>query len=70
VLVRLGQEYVYEPSAGDARPWRLPANGQVLESETEIMGSDALKEKVIEDVGYGRLHPASAAGLFQRGAAW
>jgi len=61
VLVRLGQEYVYEPSAGDAGRGAVPANGQVLESETEIMGSDAVKENVIRDIGYARLHPASAA---------
>ncbi|HZL00252.1 MAG TPA: Wzz/FepE/Etk N-terminal domain-containing protein [Caulobacteraceae bacterium] len=69
VLVRLGQEYVYEPSAGDAARGALPANGQVLESETEIMGSDALKEKVIQDVGYARLHPSSARAFAAAGPA-
>src|ERR1044071_2843428 len=37
VLVRLGQEYVYEPRAGDAARGAVPEADQVLDSETEIL---------------------------------
>lgn len=47
VLVRLGQEYVYEPRAGDAARGAVPDSAQVLQSETEILGSDGLKEQVV-----------------------
>jgi uncharacterized protein involved in exopolysaccharide biosynthesis len=61
VLVRLGQEYVYEPRAGDAARGAVPETGQVLESETEILGSDALKERVIRHLTYARIDPKGAA---------
>ena len=35
VLVRLGQEYVYEPLAGDAARGAVPAEQQVLDSERD-----------------------------------
>jgi uncharacterized protein involved in exopolysaccharide biosynthesis len=63
VLVRLGQEYVYEPLAGDAARGAVPGAQQVLESERDILGSDALKRKVVSDIGYGRLHPANAGAF-------
>ncbi len=69
VLVRLGQEYVYEPRAGDAARGAVPENGQVLQSETEILGSDGLKEQVvlalIHRFGWGELdarHPKAYDG--------
>ncbi|HEY5107037.1 MAG TPA: lipopolysaccharide biosynthesis protein [Caulobacteraceae bacterium] len=60
VLVRLGQEYVYEPRSGDAGRGAVPAGNQVLESETDILGSDALKLQVVRDLGFGRLYPGKA----------
>ncbi len=60
VLVRLGQEYVYEPRAGDAGRGAVPNNDQILESETEIMQSDALRRLVVERLGVARLAPAEA----------
>jgi uncharacterized protein involved in exopolysaccharide biosynthesis len=61
VLVRLGQEYVYEPRVGDAARGAVPETGQVLQSETEILGSDGLKEQVvialIHRFGWGELDP-------------
>ncbi|MHB8530364.1 MAG: GumC family protein [Caulobacteraceae bacterium] len=63
VLVRLGPEYVYDPLAGDAGRGTAPATGQVLESETDILGSDALKAKVVREIGYRRLHPSSATAF-------
>lgn len=70
VLVRLGQEYVYEPRAGDAARGAVPDSAQVLQSETEILGSDGLKEQVvltlIKRFGWGLLdprHPKSYDGI-------
>jgi len=61
VLVRLGQEYVYEPRVGDAARGAVPETGQVLQSETEILGSDGLKEQVvlalIKRFGWAELDP-------------
>jgi len=67
ILVRLGQEYVYEPLAGDAARGAVPAAQQVLESERDILGSDALKHEVVEHIGYGRLHPAAAEAFAAAG---
>src|SRR4051812_23844017 len=39
VLVRLGQEYVYEPRAGDAGRGAVPAADAVIQSELEILNS-------------------------------
>jgi len=68
VLVRLGQEYVYEPLAGDAARGAVPAEQQVLDSERDILGSDALKKEVIADIGYGRLNPGRGEAFASAGA--
>ncbi|HEX7760161.1 MAG TPA: Wzz/FepE/Etk N-terminal domain-containing protein [Caulobacteraceae bacterium] len=56
VLVGQGQAYVYEPRGGEA----VPQSSQVL-SETEILGSDGLKEQVvvqlIQRFGWAELDP-------------
>lgn len=57
VLVRLGQEYVYEPRAGDAGRGAVPDADQVLQSEVEILGSPQLKERVIARLGLSRIYP-------------
>jgi len=60
VLVRLGQEYVYEPRAGDAGRGAVPDSDQVIQSETEILGSAQLKQRVIERLGLSRIYPELA----------
>ncbi|MFI4935246.1 MAG: GumC family protein [Caulobacterales bacterium] len=60
VLVRLGQEYVYEPRAGDAGRGATPDNDHVLQSETEILGSDTLKAQVVRKLGVARLAPGES----------
>ncbi|MCI3131476.1 lipopolysaccharide biosynthesis protein [Phenylobacterium aquaticum] len=60
VLVRLGQEYVYEPRAGDAARGAVPDSDQLIQSETEILGSAALKQKVIDRLGLARIYPELA----------
>ena len=58
LLVRLGQEYVYNPQVGDAARGTAPEADQVVQSEVEILGSAALKERVIQRIGLARLYPA------------
>jgi uncharacterized protein involved in exopolysaccharide biosynthesis len=60
ILVRLGQEYVYEPAVGDAGRGAIPNTDQLVQSEVEILSSDELKQRVIKDIGYGRMFPAKA----------
>jgi uncharacterized protein involved in exopolysaccharide biosynthesis len=60
VLVRLGQEYVYEPRIGDAGRGAVPDTDQMVQSETEIMGSDALKTRVVRRLGVSRMAPNQA----------
>jgi len=61
LFVRLGQEYVYEPRAGDAARGAVPNVDQVIQSEAEILGSGELRERVIRKVGFGKVFPGSAA---------
>jgi uncharacterized protein involved in exopolysaccharide biosynthesis len=60
VLVKLGQEYVYQPRSGDAGRGAVPDNDQLVQSEAEIMGSDAVKMRAVSRLGVARLDPADA----------
>ncbi|HEX5378944.1 MAG TPA: Wzz/FepE/Etk N-terminal domain-containing protein [Phenylobacterium sp.] len=60
VLVRLGQEYVYEPRAGDAARGAVPDSDQLVQSETEILGSAQLKQRVITKLGLAAIYPKLA----------
>ena len=60
VLVKLGQEYVYQPRSGDAGRGAVPDNDQILQSESEIMSSDALKLRVVRRLGVPRIAPDQA----------
>jgi uncharacterized protein involved in exopolysaccharide biosynthesis len=62
LLVRLGQEYVYEPPAGDAGRGVAPDSDQVLQAEVEILSSAQLKERVVERLTLARLFPKLAKG--------
>lgn len=58
LLVKLGQEYVYQPTVGDAGRGAIPDNDQVVQSELEILQSQAVKAKVVDDIGVARLSPS------------
>ncbi len=60
LLVRLGQEYVYEPRVGDAGRGALPSTDQVIQSEVEILGSAGLHQRVVEQLGVARIEPSLA----------
>jgi uncharacterized protein involved in exopolysaccharide biosynthesis len=57
LLIRLGQAYVYQPQVGDAARGATADNDQVVQSELEILQSDAVKIRVVNDIGLGRLYP-------------
>jgi uncharacterized protein involved in exopolysaccharide biosynthesis len=60
LFVRLGQEYVYEPRAGDAGRGAVPTNDEVIQSEAEILGSGELRERVIRKIGFAKIFPDAA----------
>ena len=57
LLIRLSPEYVYQPKVGDAARGATPDNDQVVQSELEILNSDAVKIRVVNDIGLARLYP-------------
>lgn len=61
LLVRLGQEYVYQPRAGDAARGAIPQTTDMVQSEAEILSSDELKRRVIRAVGLQTLDPRLAS---------
>jgi uncharacterized protein involved in exopolysaccharide biosynthesis len=60
LLVRLSPEYVYNPRVGDAARGLAPESDQVVQSESQILMSAQLAERVISDIGLGRLYPTLA----------
>ncbi len=60
LLVRLGQEYVYEPRIGDAGRGAVPNSDQVVQSEVEILNSAELRQRVIQRLGLSRIDPKLA----------
>jgi uncharacterized protein involved in exopolysaccharide biosynthesis len=61
LLVRLGQEYVYQPRAGADPQSTTAANiNEVIQSEREILTSAGLRQRVIERLGYPRVFPDKA----------
>lgn len=68
LLVKLGQEYVYQPRAGDAGRGAVLDNDQVIQAEIEILNSPDLKQRVIEGIGLKRLFPEIAEALAEKPA--
>jgi uncharacterized protein involved in exopolysaccharide biosynthesis len=64
--IKLGAPYVYQPAAGDAARGAIPQTDQVVQSEIEILSSDALKRRVVARLGLQRIEPKLAAAA--RGA--
>jgi len=69
LLIRLSPEYVYNPRVGDAARGLAPETDQVVQSETEILGSGALKTRVLHDIGLGRMFPKLARAYAAAGPA-
>lgn len=64
LLVRLGQEYVYQPTAGGAGAGATPDMQTVVNAEMRMIGSGSVARSAIETVGLATLYPeiAAAAG--------
>ena len=69
ILVRLGQEYVYEPSVGDAARGAAPTTDQIIQSEVEILSSAELRRRVLLGLGMARVFPERAKAWTSAGAA-
>ena len=57
LLVRLGPEYVYQPNVGDAARGAIPTNDQLVQSEVEILNSQELRRRVIDELGMAEVAP-------------
>lgn len=60
LLIQLGQEYVYEPFAGDAARGAVPDNDSLVQSEVEILQSTQLRERVLRKIGITTAYPELA----------
>lgn len=69
LLVRLGQEYVYQPRAGEAGQGTAPGTDQVIQAEIEILSSADVKQRVIQALGLERVFPELAARAKSRAKA-
>lgn len=63
ILVRLGQEYVYEPELGDAARGAISTTDQIVQSEIQILQSSALHRRVVQGMGITRVFPDLAPKL-------
>lgn len=57
LLIRLGQEYVYQPAVGDLARGAVPTNDEVVQSELEILQSQVVKAATVHDIGIARMSP-------------
>ncbi len=57
LLVRLGQEYVFDPIVGDAAKGAFPQSEEVLQAEAELARSPVIAERVITGMTLARLYP-------------
>lgn len=63
LLVRLGQEYVYQPTAGGAGAGATPDMATVVNAEMRMIASGSVIRSAIESVGLETLYPQIAAGV-------
>jgi len=57
LLVRMGDEYVYQPMAGGAGAGSTPDMQAVVNSEMRLLGSGAVLRRAIDAVGLATLYP-------------
>ena len=62
VFAGVGQEYVYQPRVGTAERGQAPQGDEVANSEAAILGSGAVRQKVVEALG-----PAAILGEAPKG---
>jgi uncharacterized protein involved in exopolysaccharide biosynthesis len=61
VLVRMGQEYIYNPRVGEAGRGATLKTEEVVQAEVEILQSAQLKQRVMDDVGVKVIAPKLGA---------
>ena len=69
LLVRLGPEYVYQPNVGDAARGAIPTNDQLVQTEVEILQSQELRRRVIDELGMAEVMPSKAKAYAEAPAA-
>jgi uncharacterized protein involved in exopolysaccharide biosynthesis len=69
VLVRLGQEYVFQPKVGGAGAGATPMLTEILNSELKLMLSPDVRKRTIEQIGLAKLYPDIAANAASKEAA-
>ncbi len=57
LLVRLGQDYALDPTAGDAARGAPPQQEEMLQAAMELAHSPVIAERVINRIGLNRLYP-------------
>jgi uncharacterized protein involved in exopolysaccharide biosynthesis len=62
LLVRLGQEYVYQPNLGGVGAGATPDMQAVINAELRMIGSGAVARRAIEKLGLATLYPEIAGG--------
>lgn len=60
LVVRLGQEYVFQPKVGAAGAGAFPLLQQVVNTETSILGSGELARRVVAKLGVEAIDPSLA----------
>ncbi len=60
LLIQLGQEYVYEPRAGDAGRGAVTDTDGIVASESEILMGAALRERTLRRLGLAYVYPRTA----------
>lgn len=60
LLVRLGEEYVFDPVVGDAAKGAFPQQEEVLQAESELANSPVIAERTIQRIGLKQLYPSLA----------
>jgi uncharacterized protein involved in exopolysaccharide biosynthesis len=67
VLVRLGQEYVFEPQVGGAGAGMAPRTEEYISAELKLMTSPEVARRTIQRVGLAKLYPPIARNAAQAG---
>lgn len=61
LIVRMGEEYVYQPTAGGAGAGATPDMQTIVNAEMRLVGSGAVVRGAIESIGIAALYPDIAA---------
>ena len=67
LIVRMGEEYVYRPTAGGAGAGAAPDMQTIVNAEMRLIGSGAVVRGAIESVGIAVLYPDIAASSASEG---